>query len=317
MQNITILDGGMGDELRHKFPDKPWSPLALRDNADDIVKMHLEYIEAGATVIETWNYSVTPYWLSAQSGVAKGTDLDALTASLTRTSVQLALQARELSGRTSVRVAGSLPPLGASHCAKPPIDATTGNAIDLVAQYTNIARVLVDAGVDILLAETCTTIAVAKAAAQACRAVSPTTELWIAFSLQDKLPVLWSGEALDMAAQCCTNFNADALLFNCSPPEVIALAITAVRPLFAKQLGGYGNRRGTRKAYTPDSAKQQATSTTAILGLRVDLDPSAYAKWTNDWIQSGASIIGGCCGIGPAHIAACTQGSGQGRGEAL
>ena len=38
--------------------------------------------------------------------------------------------------------------------------------------------------------------------------------------------------------------------------------------------------------------------------IRPDLTPAAYLGWARDWIASGADIVGGCCGIGPEHIAA-------------
>jgi len=304
--NIIILDGGMGDELRAKFPDTPWSPLALRDDGDHVIEMHLAYINAGATVIETWNYSATPYWLSAQD-LKEGTNISALTEELVRLSVRHAIRARELSGKPNIRIAGSLPPLGASHSSNLPMDEKTNTHLDLVQEYKKIATYLVEEGVDILLAETCALCHVAKAAAQAARAVAPELDLWISFSLQDKVPVLWSGESLQMAVQCCKDNNAQAILFNCSPPEIISQAIGEIRPLFANRIGGYANSRGQRQAYTVEIAKSQAGKTSHVYGERVDLDPKGYSQWTDDWIRKGASIIGGCCGIGPSHITACAH----------
>ena len=38
--------------------------------------------------------------------------------------------------------------------------------------------------------------------------------------------------------------------------------------------------------------------------MRKDLDPSGYLEFARDWVAGGAGIVGGCCGIGPEHIAA-------------
>ncbi|MEI8642257.1 homocysteine S-methyltransferase family protein [Pseudoalteromonas sp. Hal099] len=41
--------------------------------------------------------------------------------------------------------------------------------------------------------------------------------------------------------------------------------------------------------------------------VRKDLTPLSYLQWAKQWQQQGASIIGGCCGIGPEHIATLNQ----------
>ena len=80
------------------------------------METHAEYIRAGATVIETWNYSVTAHWLRAQPDLATKTDeqVDAVLEDLLRRSVRLAKQAREQCNAPHVRIAGAMPPLGAT-----------------------------------------------------------------------------------------------------------------------------------------------------------------------------------------------------------
>jgi homocysteine S-methyltransferase len=40
-----------------------------------------------------------------------------------------------------------------------------------------------------------------------------------------------------------------------------------------------------------------------LCDIRADLNPEGYLQWARDWVRRGASIVGGCCGIGPEHIA--------------
>lgn len=47
----------------------------------------------------------------------------------------------------------------------------------------------------------------------------------------------------------------------------------------------------------------QVGATVRELSARTDLTPEAYAAFAEDWAQIGATIIGGCCEVGPAHIA--------------
>ena len=74
---------------------------------------------------------------------------------LVRMSVRLAIRARKESGNGNVRIAGALPPLGATFDAAHPTDPTTGRRADMVAIYTKMARFLKEEGVDVFLVETC------------------------------------------------------------------------------------------------------------------------------------------------------------------
>jgi S-methylmethionine-dependent homocysteine/selenocysteine methylase len=90
------------------------------------------------------------------------------------------------------------------------------------------------------------------------------------------------------------------LLFNCSQPEVIGAAIDAARETFERlgvkiHIGAYAN------AFPPQP--KEATANDGLDPLREDLDPPGYLQWAADWKERGASHLGGCCGIGPEHIA--------------
>jgi S-methylmethionine-dependent homocysteine/selenocysteine methylase len=60
-------------------------------------------------------------------------------------------------------------------------------------------------------------------------------------------------------------------------------------------IGAYAN------AFPPQP--KDATANDGLDELREDLDPPGYLSWAQDWRQRGASLLGGCCGIGPEHIA--------------
>jgi S-methylmethionine-dependent homocysteine/selenocysteine methylase len=61
-------------------------------------------------------------------------------------------------------------------------------------------------------------------------------------------------------------------------------------------LGIYAN------AFPPQNESSEANA--ALSPIRADLDPPNYLNFARDWIARGAGIVGGCCGIGPEHIAA-------------
>jgi len=64
MNELTVLDGGMGRELLRigaPFRQPEWSALALFDGPDWVVQAHTNFIEAGAEVITTNSYAIVPF----------------------------------------------------------------------------------------------------------------------------------------------------------------------------------------------------------------------------------------------------------------
>lgn len=92
-----------------------------------------------------------------------------------------------------------------------------------------------------------------------------------------------------------------ALLVNCSLPESISAAVPSLveaGSALGLPVGAYANGFG---AVDPDD---DTDSTVELLGRRDDLDPAGYLAWTRGWIAAGLTLVGGCCEIGPAQIAA-------------
>ena len=86
-------------------------------------------------------------------------------------------------------------------------------------------------------------------------------------------------------------------MINCSTPE----AFTSTVPLLASAsapLGVYAN--GFTKI---EKAFQKPGASVDVLEERQDLDANQYADFAAQWIADGATIVGGCCCVGPAHIA--------------
>ena len=89
----------------------------------------------------------------------------------------------------------------------------------------------------------------------------------------------------------------DALLINCSRPEAVSEAISRLSGA-SMPVGAYANGfTRITEAFLSDAP--QITD----LSERKDLGPDAYADFAAGWAKDGATIIGGCCEVGPAHIA--------------
>ncbi len=294
MDKVTVLDGGMGRELKRMgapFRQPEWSALALMEAPETVVAAHRAFIEAGAEVITTNSYAVVPFHIGEERFAEDGRGLAALSGTLARRA------ADEEAGRSGRRiaVAGSLPPLFGSY--RPDLfDPERAPAM---------LAVLVDAllpSVDHFLAETQSCIAEALAA---CAAVRPTGKpIWVSFTLQDEgaaggLPVLRSGESVAQAVAAVREAGAAAVLFNCSLPEVMGPAVDAARAVLGDAglpIGVYANAFPEK---TGDAAANEGLS-----DLRDDVGPQRYRDFGRDWRRRGARIIGGCCGIGPDAICA-------------
>lgn len=292
--NLVLLDGGMGRELQRRgapFRQPEWSALALSEAPEQVEAVHRAYIEAGAQVITSNSYAVVPFHIGEARFAAEGEALAARAG-------QLARQAVVASGQP-VRVAGSLPPLFGSY--RP--DLFEPARVDEVLQP--LIRGLAP-HVDLWLAETQSSLAEVRAIAAGLP--DDGKPLWLSFTLKDEdvdeVPRLRSGEPVAEAAQLAVALGAGALLFNCSQPEVMAAALDSARETFAAAgveipFGAYAN------AFPPQP--EEATANDGLDPLRPDLDPPGYLSFAQDWQARGASLIGGCCGIGPEHIAVLDQ----------
>ncbi|RTR02865.1 homocysteine S-methyltransferase family protein [Halomonas nitroreducens] len=284
---VVLLDGGMGQELRRRS-DRPatplWSAQVMLDEPQLVTAVHRDFIDAGAQVITTNNYSATPQRL-ARDGDA------GMFAPLHAAALNAARQVREESGR-AVRIAGCLPPLVASyHPEVVPDDVTC------LRDYRRLVQAQAE-WVDLFLCETMSLMREARAATLA--AVESGIPVWVAFTVEDHDGTrLRSGEPLVEAARGAVEAGAEAILVNCSVPEAVTTAMDELAGL-GVPFGGYAN--GFMSA-----ADLKPGGTVKALETRKDLDPEGYADHACRWIELGATIVGGCCEVSPAHIATLAE----------
>lgn len=291
MTKITILDGGMGRELARRgapFRQPEWSALALYEQPSAIEQVHQDFIASGAQIITTNSYAVVPFHIGEQRFHADGKTLADLAGRLAKSAVKN-------SGVFHTQIAGSLPPLFGSY------------RFDLFepARVREVAQPIIDGlapYVDFWLCET-------QSSAAEPAAIKPllpadNRPLWVSFTLQDEEisaePRLRSGETVQSAVEKMKNLGVAAILFNCCQPEVIEAALRVSQATLKRlndtaiQLGAYAN------AFPPQP--KDATANDGLDEIRTDLNPQQYLAWAQKWVAAGATIVGGCCGIGPEHI---------------
>jgi len=242
----------MGTELARRgvaLPAPAWSAVALDVAPELVAAVHRDYVAAGATV-----HTANTFRTKRRSVGARWEELARSAVGIARNAVG------------SLRVAGSIAPL--EDCYRP--DLSPGLASR--EEHRELAGVLADAGVDVLLCETFPDATEAVVAVE--EAVRTGVETWA--SLLPATPA-----SLRETARACVAAGARVVLVNCvaakdTLPFVAALADLGV------PFGAYANAGWGADAVT---------------------DASAYEALARTWIDAGASVVGGCCGTGPAHIA--------------
>ncbi|UVK36425.1 homocysteine S-methyltransferase family protein [Mesorhizobium sp. AR10] len=286
MKKVILTDGGMGQELVRRSSSEPtplWSARVLIDEPDLVRDLHAEFIRAGARVITINTYSATPERLARESA-------EELFKPLQKRGIELAGQARDQAGDAAI--AGCLSPLFGSYAP-----ALTISFEETLDTYRRIVAEQAD-GVDLVLCETMASAEEARAAVTA--ASESGKPVWVSWTLADHgAPRLRSGEAISAAANALDGLPVAARLVNCCRPEAIAAALPELTDL-GGPVGAYAN------GFTSVEALKHG-GTVEVLHARHDLDPESYAEHALGWIKAGAGIVGGCCEVGPAHIAALRE----------
>lgn len=295
---ITIIDGGMGRELEKRgapFKQPEWSAQAMMVAPEDVKEVHRAFIASGASVIKTNSYALVPFHIGEKRFKDQGRALATRAGKVARAAAN--------ESQTRIRVAGSIPPLFGSYRA------------DLYqwGRVVEVASPLIEGlckHVDLWLCETQSLID------EPIRIKSLIDSLdmqdkpfWVSFTLEDSQlnnePLLRSGETVVDAVKAMVDAKVDAILFNCSQPEVISQSVKVTQDLLVSlgveniEIGAYAN------AFPPQS--KDASANEVLSEIRADLTPSSYLDWARQWMQDGATLIGGCCGIGPEHIAVLSE----------
>jgi len=292
-KKTTIIDGGMGRELAKRgapFRQPEWSALAMIEAPEVVRDVHRAYIKSGADVITTNSYALVPFHIGAERFAQQAQELSASAGEMARAAVILE--------GTTTQVAGSIPPLFGSYRA----DLFDADHVeDIAAPLINGLSPYVD----FWLAETQSLIAESIAVRELLSTLDTDNKpIWIAFTLEDNVdidvPRLRSGETVAEAVAAMATRDIEAILFNCCQPDVIDQALDVAQSTLQDknathiELGAYAN------AFPPQPKNAAANDT--LNQVRDDLTPPAYLHWAQKWQAQGASLIGGCCGIGPEHI---------------
>lgn len=305
-QRILILDGAMGtmiqthklqeDDFRgkrfknHPKPLKGDNDLLCITRPDIIRKIHREYLEAGADILETNTFNST-----AVSQADYG--LEGIVYELNVQAAKIAKEAAdEFTSKNPDKprfVAGSIGPTNRTLSISPDVNDPGFRNItfdELKEAYKEQVRGLVDGGADILFVETVFDTLNAKVALYAI------TEFFDETGKQ--LPVMVSGTITDASGRTLSGQTTEAFLISISHAPLLSVGLNCA--LGAKQLRPYLQILARESPFFV-SAHPNA-------GLpnefgEYDETPESMAKQIDEFLKEGlVNVIGGCCGTTPEHI---------------
>ena len=282
---ITLLDGGMGQELVARSGDDPtplWATRVMIDHPGMVRDIHADYFAAGASVATTNTYAIHHDRLERVG-------LDPMFHALHLRALAEAHEARAAHG--AGRIAGSMGPLIGSYR----VDVTQPVSV-AAPKYAEIAAIL-GPHVDMVLCETMASVEMAEGAVKGAQAAGK--PVWLSVTVDDHDGgKLRSGEPVTDLARVIAAYPVAAVLANCSVPEAMGDAMAALKTL-GLPFGAYAN------GFTHISGNfLKDAPTVKELTHRHDLAPEKYVDFAMGWVAQGATIVGGCCEVGPAHIRA-------------
>jgi homocysteine S-methyltransferase len=285
-KQTVILDGAIGTEILRR--NVTWADHQLANKPDFVRGIHEDYILAGANVLSTNSFQLCRRALynhfrdEAHRRRVGARDLDERANKLLAASVVLAREARDrVKPAHPVAVAAAVTTL--EWCFRPDLAPSADQARD---EYAEIFQVVKDAGADLVLLETVNSITEARVALEVSKKIG--LPCWVAF-VCDQKGLLFTRETLAEAVRVLEPLGVDAILLNCAPPDDITAGMKELAPHARVPIGAYAHIGRF------DPPEWMFTD---------EYPPPKYLAVAGSWKKMGATILGGCCGTTPDHIAA-------------
>jgi 5-methyltetrahydrofolate--homocysteine methyltransferase len=286
-ERVVIFDGATGTnlQLRGLSADDFGGPALegcnealVRSRPDVVAALHESFFEVGVDVVETDSFGSLP-WVLAEYG------LEADTFELARASARIA---RSVASGYGGWVAGSLGP-GTKIVSLAQIGFT-----EMRDGYETAARGLLEGGADLLIVETCQDLLQVKAAVIGCRRAMGATGRTVPLQVQvtiEQTGTMLMGTEIAAALTTVTALRPDVVGLNCA---------TGPREM-SEHL-----RHLSLASPFPISCLPNAGLPSVVEGrMHYDLTPEELASWQSRFVSEfGVSVVGGCCGTTPSHLAA-------------
>jgi len=274
---VLVADGAMGTMLFRRGLEPGECPEAFSLSRPEILEeIAMQYLRAGADIIQTNTFGGSPLKLA-------GYHLESKTKEINRSSVSAVKKA--VGGRAYI--SGSCGPSGELLTPYGSIEEAT-----MSNNFTDQISVLIDAGVDLVCVETMTDLREASLAVRAAKSLSPSLPVMATLTF-DRIPKGYytiMGVGIEQAVEGLSAAGADIIGSNCGHGIDTMIDIARqIRNISQKPILIQSN------AGLPDQANNEVVYPES---------PTYFAEKSIELIESGVSIIGGCCGTTPEHVAA-------------
>ena len=273
-KKILVGDGAMGTMLYQKgvFINACFDEMNLI-RPDLVEDIHKQYIKAGADFIETNTYGANPIKLA-------GFGLSDQISQINASGVAIA---RRAVGDSDTLVAGSVGPIGSGIT---PLGRVTAEQAQ--EAFAAQIKVLNDEGVDFIILETFADPTELKIALTAAQQVTPELPVVAMLTVNHFSETSYGHQGDEALVSIAKHPNADIVGFNCSiGPSLMLTALEKVKDKITKPL----------------IVQPNAGLPKEVDGRMLYLSTPEYlAEYSKRFFESGARIIGGCCGTTPDHI---------------
>ncbi|HYC40569.1 MAG TPA: homocysteine S-methyltransferase family protein [Chitinophagaceae bacterium] len=308
-ERILIIDGAMGTMIqRYRLGEadyrgdrfRDW-PSDLKGNNDllcltrpDVIKeIHLQYLEAGADIIETNTFNAQAVSLADYGMQELAYEVNLSAARIARDAVKEFLASAQGHGRDALFVAGAIGPMNKTLSISPDVNNPGFRALSFDeaanAYYEQVSG-LIEGGVDLLLIETIFDTLNAKAAIYAAK------KYFREHAVQ--VPLMISGTITDASGRTLSGQTVEAFYTSVMHARPLTIGLNCA--LGAKEMRPHIEELA-RLASCYISAYPNAGLPNTM--GEYDEQPEQTAHFISDWAREGlVNIVGGCCGTTPDHI---------------
>jgi 5-methyltetrahydrofolate--homocysteine methyltransferase len=306
-KRILVIDGAMGTMIqRHKLQEADYrgerfanwhsdvkgnNDLLSITQPEIIIGIHLQYLEAGADIIETNTFSATTIAMADYEMQSLAYELNVASAKCARQAIE---RYQATTNSTVPKfVAGAIGPLNKTLSLSPDVNNPGYRAVtfdEVVAAYYEQIRGLIDGGVDVLLIETIFDTLNAKAAIFAAKKYFRENGI--------ELPIMISGTITDASGRTLSGQTLEAFYVSVAHANPLSVGLNCA-------LGASEMRSHIEELSQIASCYVSAYPNAGLPNAMGEYDeaPHQTAHFLEDWAKEGfVNIVGGCCGTTPDHI---------------
>jgi 5-methyltetrahydrofolate--homocysteine methyltransferase len=307
-ERILVIDGAMGTMIqRHKLTEEDYRGTRFANWHSDvkgnndllcitqpaiITGIHLQYLEAGADIIETNTFSSTSIAMADYDMQELAYELNVAAAKCVRDAIDQYKATHPNS--TEKYIAGSIGPLNKTLSLSPDVNNPGYRAVtfdEVVIAYTEQIRGLVDGGVDVILVETIFDTLNAKAAIFAIK------EYFRKIG-QPELPIMISGTITDASGRTLSGQTLEAFYTSVAHAKPLSVGLNCA-------LGAQEMRAHIEELSQIATCYTSAYPNAGLPNAMGEYDeaPHQTAHFIEEWAKNKfVNIVGGCCGTTPDHI---------------